>query len=179
MKLPKQEDESLLVQRLYARDELAMTQFYQQYKSALYYRIFRVVQQAEQAEDLLQECMLRFWLAFPTYDVNKGRLYTWALHIGHNLAIDSLRKHRSAAARTHPLSEELAAGLRAPTHFHPEHIGVREWARLLSPADQQLVDLLYFQGYTYVETSHALALPLGTVKSRSRRIIRTLTQAVT
>ncbi|GAB3637941.1 sigma-70 family RNA polymerase sigma factor [Hymenobacter arcticus] len=179
MRLPKQEEEHLLIQRLYARDELAMTHFYQQYKPALYYRIFRVVRQAEQAEDILQECMLKFWLAFPTYDVNKGRLYTWALSIGHNLAIDSLRKQRQTAPLTHALSEELAAGLRAPTLFYPEHIGVREWAGRLSPADQQLVDLLYFQGYTQVETSQMLALPLGTIKSRSRRIIRTLTQAVT
>lgn len=179
MELTEQEEERLLVQRLYARDELAMTLFYQRYKSALYRRILRVVRQPEQAEDILQDCMLRVWLAFPTYDVNKGRLFTWALNIGHNLALDSLRRQRRRAPYSHPLSKELATSLLAPTAFHPEHIGVREWTALLLPADQQLAELLYLQGYTQSETSQTLGLPLSTIKSRSRRIIRTLMRAVT
>ena len=54
------ENERLLIQRLYARDEQAMTLFYQQYRRALYQVIWRIVRQNELAEDILQESMLKF-----------------------------------------------------------------------------------------------------------------------
>ncbi|WP_409334019.1 RNA polymerase sigma factor, partial [Staphylococcus aureus] len=86
--------EKELIRRLYARDEAAMSLFYKNYSKALYYTIWRIVRQDQLAEDLLQECMLKFWLAFPRYDPSKGKLFTWALNIGRNLAIDCLREQR-------------------------------------------------------------------------------------
>ncbi|MVN77778.1 sigma-70 family RNA polymerase sigma factor [Hymenobacter sp. HMF4947] len=155
-----------------------MTYFYTNYKKALYATIWRIVKQDELAEDILQECMLKFWLAFPTYDSSKGRLFTWALNIGRNLAIDRLRQLRLDAQRTHPLTTELAATLRATPSFNPDHIGVRDWLALLNSSDRQLLETLYLKGFTHTEAAEELQLPLGTVKSRIGRIIRTLGLAI-
>lgn len=174
MKLLEPDAESQLVQRLYARDELAMAFFYKNYKQALYHTIWRVVRRDEIAQDILQETMLKFWLTFPSYDTSKGRLFTWALTIARNLAIDRLRATRRIAQRTQPLGEAEALHLAAPTSFQPEHVGVRDWLTLLKPSDRQLVELLYLQGYTQAEAADELQLPLGTIKSRGRRIIRAL-----
>lgn len=176
MKLLEQEAENQLIQRLHAKDEKAMSFFYENYKRALYQVILRIVRQEELAEDVLQESMLKFWLAFPTYDASKGRLFTWALNISRNLAIDRLREQRRTAQRTQSLSDCSAHRLAAPLTFQPEHIGVRDWLVLLEPSDQQLLELLYMRGYTQAEVADELQLPLGTVKSRGRRIIRTLAQ---
>ena len=179
MKLLEQESENELVRRLYARDAAAMDQFYKSYSKALYYTIWRIVRQDELAEDLLQECMVKFWLAFPRYDSRKGRLFTWALNIARNLAIACLREHRYRdAQRTQSLSESLTLERAAPPTFVPEHIGVRDWLELLGPSDRQLLDLLYLQGYTQTEAADELHLPLGTVKSRIGRIIRTLSRVM-
>lgn len=179
MKLLEQEQEDELVSRLYARDEAAMTLFYKNYSKALYYTIWRIVRQDELAEDLLQECMLKFWLAFPKYDSRKGRLFTWALNIGRNLAIDALREQRHRnAQRTQPLNEDLTLHRAAVPTFQPEHIGVRDWLTLFGASDQRLLDLLYLKGYTQTEAAEELRLPLGTVKSRIARIIRTLTRVL-
>ena len=167
-----------LVSRLYARDEKAMTVFYTNYRQALYHTIWRIVRQDELAEDVLQESMLKFWLAFPSYDSRKGRLFTWALNISRNLAIDRLREQRRLLLRTHPLSEQLADHLAAPVTFQPEHIGVRDWLALLDPGDQRLLELLYIKGYTHAETADELQMPLGTVKSRGRRVIRALAHVI-
>ncbi|MGI4742425.1 MAG: RNA polymerase sigma factor [Janthinobacterium lividum] len=171
-------NERLLVQRLYAREEQAMTLFYTQYRRTLYNVIWRIVQHHELAEDILQESMLKFWLSFATYDPTKGRLFTWALNISRNLAIDRLRaaRHRDAQ-RTTSLSEEVDY-LVAATTFQPEHIGVRDWLNLLPAHDRELIEVLYFKGHTQVEASEHLQIPLGTVKSQVRRIIKTLAQAV-
>jgi RNA polymerase sigma factor (sigma-70 family) len=179
MKLLKPELEQELIQRLYARDEEAMALFYKQYGKALYHTIWRIVRQDEVAEDLLQESMLKFWQAFPKYDSTKGRLFTWALNIGRNLAIDHLRERRyREAQRTHSLSDTNAPDRAAPATFRPEHIGVRDWLELLVPSDRQLLDLLYLKGYTQTEAAEELSLPLGTVKSRAGRIIRTLARVM-
>lgn len=179
MKLSGQDNENELIRRLYARDEAAMGLFYKNYGKALYYTIWRIVRQDELAEDLLQECMVKFWLAFPKYDASRGRLFTWALNIARNLAIDCLREQRYRdAQRTHSLTEELLPNRAAPATFRPEHIGVRDWLELLGPGDRQLLDLLYLKGYTQVEAAEELRLPLGTVKSRAGRIIRTLARVM-
>jgi RNA polymerase sigma factor (sigma-70 family) len=178
MKLLEPDVESQLVQRLYARDEAAMAFFYKNYRQALYHTIWRIVRQNELAQDILQETMLKFWLTFSSYDTGKGRLFTWALTIGRNLAIDRLRAVRRISQRTHALTEEDAMHLVAPNGFRPEHVGVRDWLALLEPDDRQLLDLLYLQGYTQAEAADELHLPLGTVKSRGRRIIRALARRI-
>jgi RNA polymerase sigma factor (sigma-70 family) len=170
------DEEQALIQRLYARDEKALAEFYQHYKPTLLFTIRRLVQQDEFAKDIVQEGLLRFWLAFPSYDHRKGRLFTWALNICRNLAIDYLRAQRRERALTTPLAATAAQELMAPTLFKPEHIGVRDWLQLVGEADRVLLDLLYLQGYTHSEAAHELHLPLGTVKSRTRRLLHLLTR---
>jgi RNA polymerase sigma factor (sigma-70 family) len=174
------EQEAALVQRLYARDEQAMTLFYQKYHQSLYHFIWRVVRQNELAEDILQESMLKFWLSFASYDARKGRLFTWALNLSRHLAIDRLREARyKQARRTTSLVEADCYQLVAASSFQPDHIGVRDWLTALPASDRELLEILYFQGYSHSEAAHELQLPLGTVKTRVKRIIKQLAQAVT
>lgn len=51
---------------------------------------------------------------------------------------------------------------------------MRNVLKNLSPQEQRIIDLLYFKGYTQKETSEELDIPLGTVKTRARRAIKTL-----
>lgn len=171
--------EQELIQRLQARDEAAMTHFYQRYKSALLQAIWQIVRQRELAEDVLQETMLKFWLGFSSYDSEKARLFTWALRIAQNLAIDRLRERHRGRHLTHPLEDNMASSQAAPVSFRPEHLGIRECLRVLPSAERHLLDLLYWQGYTQSEAAQELAIPLGTVKSRNRRAIRLLARMVT
>ena len=172
------ENERRLIQRLYARDGQAMTLFYQQYRRTIYHVIRRLVRHDELAEDILQESMLKIWLSFATYDASKGRLFTWALNISRNLAIDRLRERRYQEARRTDSLAENTAYLVAPTTFQPEHIGVRDWLTILPNTDRELMEILYLKGHTQAEASEHLQVPLGTVKSRVKRIIKTLSRAV-
>ena len=70
-------EEQALIQRLYARDEKALAEFYHRYKPTLLFTIRRLVQHDGLAQDIVQEGLLRMWVAFPTYDSRKGRLFTW------------------------------------------------------------------------------------------------------
>jgi len=168
--------EAALVQRLYQRDETAMLLFYNQYSAMLYGVILRIVKHTQLAEDVLQESMLKIWHSSSSYNPTRGRLATWALHICRNKAIDELRAQRARSAEQATLPpNKLPTSLQPlPTDFRPEHVGVRELLHDLPPAAQQLLDLLYFQGYTHQEAAEALGEPLSTVKSRARAAIGVL-----
>gem|GEM_PF-1619554 len=154
-----------------------MSLFYDRYGKILQHTIRRLVRNADAAEDVLQECMVKIWTSFGSYNPAKGRLFTWALQVTRNTAIDHLRaRHANEAQRTRPLDDSNTHTPAVPD-FQPEHVGVRELLGLLRPADQHLMDLLYFQGYTQAEAAEELGLPLGTVKSRARAAIHVLIKA--
>ena len=176
--LPTASEEDL-VQRLRARDESALTLFYDRYASALFGVISRIVQDDYTAEDVLQEAMVKIWHSFPAYDAGKGRLFTWVLNISRNLAIDKIRSQQYRVGnRTQPLEDSAAVREPASPTFRPEHIGLQEMTKKLNPDQQQVVDMLYFGGYTQSEVAEELNLPLGTVKTRSRAAIKVLSKLI-
>ena len=172
--------EEELVRRLYARDESALTVFYDRYGEALYGVILRIVKAEEVAEDVLQECLVKIWNSFSAYDPGRGRLYTWVLNISRNLAIDKIRsrQHR-VGSLTQGLDDSLTAQRQAaPTTFRPEHIGLKEITQKLIPEQRQIIDLLYFGGFTQSEVAEELNLPLGTVKTRARTALKVLAKLI-
>jgi RNA polymerase sigma factor (sigma-70 family) len=171
--------EELLVQRLRERDEAAMTIFYDKYSAALYGVIFRIVKKEEIAEDVLQEAMVKIWHSFSSYDADKGRLFTWVMNVCRNLAIDKIRSRQyRVGSRMQPIEESAALRQAAEPTFRPEHIGLQEMTRKLNPEQQQIVDLLYFGGFTQSEVAEELSLPLGTVKTRARAAIKVLSKLI-
>jgi RNA polymerase sigma-70 factor (ECF subfamily) len=171
--------EELLVQRLRDRDEAAMTIFYDKYSAALYGVIFRIVKKEEIAEDVLQEAMVKIWHSFGSYDADKGRLFTWVMNVCRNLAIDKIRSRQyRVGSRMQPIEESAALRQAAEPTFRPEHIGLQEMTRKLNPEQQQIVDLLYFGGFTQSEVAEELSLPLGTVKTRARAAIKVLSKLI-
>jgi RNA polymerase sigma-70 factor (ECF subfamily) len=172
--------EAELVRRLQARDESAMTVFYDRYSAALYGVIFRIVKAEDEAEDVLQEALVKIWHAFASYDSSKGRLFTWVLNICRNLSIDKIRsrQHR-VGSKTLGLDDSLTAQRQAaPTTFRPEHIGLQEITKQLIPEQRQIIDLLYFEGFTQSEVAEELQIPLGTVKTRARTAIKVLSKLI-
>ena len=52
-----------------------------------------------------------------------------------------------------------------------DHIGIKETISQLKPEYIQVIDLLYFKGYTQEEVAKEFNMPLGTVKTRIRAAI--------
>ena len=169
MPFPPTTDEEALVQRLLARDEHALGLLEARYGGSLLSVIGRVVGNREQAEDLLQEGLLKVWTSIASYDAEKGRLFTWMVRVCCNQAIDALRSPRN---RFHQGNRSLEGTegqqTPAPASFNPEHIGVRELTQRLKPRQLEVIDLLYFGGCTQVEAAQELNIPLATVKTRAR-----------
>ncbi len=143
---------------------------YHMYSSSLYGVIHRIVMVEEISEDVLQETFIRVWNSFDNYDAQKGSLFTWLLNIARNLAIDKIRSKGYKNESKNQEVENLVNTIDSVrnTSFNPDHLGVRTLVSQLKPDQKQIIDLIYLKGYTHVEVSDELNLPLGTVKTRLR-----------
>lgn len=151
---------------------------YDNYSAALFGVISRIIQHEEMAEDVLQETFLKIWNNFPQYDAAKGRLFTWMVNIARNMAIDKVRsKEFSQKQKNQDISDSVSfVEFGNQATYNPETIGLKEMVRKLEPEYRQIIDLLFFGGYTQSEAAEKLNLPLGTVKTRSRAAILKLRQ---
>ncbi len=83
--------EEELVALLKNGDESSFAYLYDHYSGALYGIIFRMINNQQLAEDVLQEAFVKIWNNLSSYDPSKGRLFTWMLNITKNLSIDAMR----------------------------------------------------------------------------------------
>lgn len=168
-------DEEALVLRLIARDEHALRELHDRYSQNLLAVIIRLVRDKCLAQDVLQEGLLKVWLSIDRYDAGRGRLFTWMVRVCCNHAIDAMRspRHRFNSG-TKSLEVGGAQRAQAPTCFNPEHIGLRELTLQLKPKQREVIDLLYFGGYTQTEAAEQLGIPLATVKTRARAALLVL-----
>jgi RNA polymerase sigma-70 factor (ECF subfamily) len=165
--------EEELVSRLQDRDQQAFSYLYDNYSAALNGIIYRMVEDRELAEDILQEAFVKIWNNFSQYDTGKGRLFTWMLNLTRNLTIDTLRskgyKKQAKISTDENSVSNLAEDNRAAERF--DAIGLRKKLANLKPEQRSIIDLAYFNGYTQDEISKELGVPLGTVKTRMRSAI--------
>ena len=55
--------------------------------------------------------------------------------------------------------------------FNADTLGLKDLVTNLKPDFKNVLDMVYFKGYTHVEAAEELNLPLGTVKTRVRMAI--------
>lgn len=166
-----QEEE--LVQGLKNRQQDTLRYVYDNYGPALHGVIFHIVRSPEMAEDLLQETFVKIWHNINSYDRAKGRLYTWMLNIARNLAIDKTRsaEFKQAEKTENTLNAVYTRKIAGDEEIIPEHIDLKVIVSHLRKEQRELVDLIYFYGYTQAEAAEKLKIPLGTVKTRVRQAI--------
>ncbi|MBX5438811.1 MAG: sigma-70 family RNA polymerase sigma factor [Thermoflavifilum sp.] len=159
------------------KNEEAFRYLYDHYAAALYGVVLKVVNEQEMANDLLQEVFVKIWNRIDSYDPQKGRLFTWMLHIARNTAIDMLRsksyqqqeKNQSLESNVH-----ISNSMEMSTSMMVEQMGLKNVLNRLSDEQRILIEKAYFKGYTQEEIAKELAMPLGTVKTRIRNALLTL-----
>jgi len=178
--LEKKLSEEKLIELLRKGDQSAFTYLYNNYSSTLYGVLLKIISDEEIAADVLQESMVKIWKNFTMYDSTKGRLFTWMINIARNMAIDKMRsKFYKQSSKTLNIEKSVSwVDRNKQTEFRPEHIGLRQLVEKMKPELREILDLVYFNGFTQAETAVALDIPLGTVKTRMRAAINQLRQLV-
>jgi|SRR5215217_1166267 len=177
MDSPSQQAASTIDPKLLARvvkgDQQAFSQLYDLSSTLLYTMAFRILGQREEAAELLQEVYLEVWRKVARYDVGRGTPVAWLITLLRSRAIDRLRARGTRARITESLDGDSALQV-ADRHPGPfEAQADMELRQLvggalgnLPPAQQQAIELAYYEGLTHMEIAARLNQPLGTVKTR-------------
>jgi len=165
--------DSVLLQKLKQGDHKALETIYDRYSSSLLGIIIRIVKSEDIAKEVLQESFIKIWKNSKSYDESKGRFFTWASRIAKNTALNYINlKSEKNQSQTKELVEKHH-DLNIQT-LNIDVLDIRGKVSQLEKKYKEIVDLLYFQGYTQQEISDELEIPLGTVKTRIRSAIQQL-----
>ena len=168
--------EQKLVQQLQDGEDHCIEQLYDMYGGVLYGIILKIVQRETIAEDILQEVFMKIWENGYQYNESKGKLFTWILNVARNTAIDYTR---SADFKNEKKQHSnVSEGDNAIKTSFDEMVGVRDMVFRLEPKYQEIIDLIYFKGFTHTEAADNLGIPLGTVKTRARQALKELKEKV-
>ncbi|WP_133575290.1 RNA polymerase sigma factor [Pedobacter metabolipauper] len=169
-------DESDLINGLKNGEELAYSKLYKMYAATLLGIICRIVKTEEIAEDVLQETFIKIGRSIGQYEPAKGRLFTWMARLARNSAIDHLRSRGNLNSNKNNdldmVSNEVDSSYN--TTYNPDTIGIKKLTYTLNDSQKQVLDLIYFEGYTHTEVAERLQIPIGTVKTRIRMAIQNL-----
>jgi len=171
---PAQNNDVELVKSIAAADEAAeaaLAVLYDRYRAILFGLLMRILNNREEAEDVLQELFLQVWRRAADFDENRGRPFTWLVTMARSRGIDRLRalasRERVAVAGARDEAEAVSDA--ANDAFRSEQRGLVTTALAQLPDEQKRpLMLAYFDGLTQSEIAARLGAPLGTVKTRMR-----------
>ncbi|NEB82027.1 sigma-70 family RNA polymerase sigma factor [Streptomyces sp. SID14478] len=161
-----------LVGRVALGEEDAFASVYDMVMGPVLGTVRAVLRDRAQSEEVAQEILVEVWRTAPRYRSELGTAINWILTLAHRRAIDRVRSVEAAAARDHkaallnhtPDFDEVTEQVEARL----EREQVRRCLRTLTEIQRQAVSLAYYRGLTYRQVAEALAVPLGTVKTRLR-----------
>ena len=164
-----------LLRRIAGGDRSAFTSFYDQYSGLLFSIAVKILNDAKEAEDVLQEVFMQIWNKADAYDPLLGKPASWAVTLTRNKAIDRIR----ASNRRSKLLEQATVEANVATDHSPsanEKLHGRENAQMIRSVVAALpsisgarLRLAFFSGLTQDEIAKNLNEPLGTIKARIRR----------
>lgn len=162
-----------LVDGLWAGDTDALATLYDRYSSMVYTLALKMLCNTAEAEDLTQEVFVNFWQR-RQYDPDRGSMGSYLATYTRSRCLDRLRVSSGRATILQRFQRISQASSRSPNPF--DHATQQEQQQHLRaaldqipPAEREVLEIAYFQGFSQSEISAQLGIPLGTVKSRCRQ----------
>lgn len=168
---PESADDVALMRRVHNRDERALEELVRRFERPLYSLAYRVAGTDRFAEDVVQEVFVAVWRNADRYDPLRGAVSSWLLTMTRFKAIDMLRRETGPKRRTVDVDLSLRPAeddVHEETWMRTRGETVRAALGDLSDAQREAVTLAFMNGLTHVEVAEALAIPLGTAKTRIR-----------
>lgn len=165
--------EPQLIRAMAEGDTDALARLYDLYAAVLLGLAQRILRSRTDSEDLVHDVFLEVWQQAHTYDPARGSVRRWLIMRLRSRALDRLKSvghARSVSLQTGGIDEARLPHIAEPS-TELGGLAMQHAVLALPVADQQLLELAYFQGRSLSEVASALAIPLGTVKSRLRRLL--------
>lgn len=181
------EEEIGLLREVGRGDRASFEQIYDRFSRPLFSIAYRVLNNREAAEDVLQDVFVQIWNKAALYDPARGRPLTWAITITRNKAVDRLRSLQRRGRLHEEVERETTVQEQTASHATSADEAdttsraavIRAAVMTLSPEQRRAIELAFFGGLTQVQIAQHLHEPLGTVKARIRRGMMKLKESVT
>jgi RNA polymerase sigma-70 factor, ECF subfamily len=173
-------DEALLL-RVGAGDERAFRELFARYASVAHALAFRLVRQAQVAEEIVQEAFFAVWRTPERYDPARGSVRSWLMGTVHHRAVDAVRREQAqrrradqAAALAPRVAEDPIDDVVSALDLPRERRLVQKALAGLPDEQRDVIQRMYFDGMSQSQIAERTGLPLGTVKSRTLLAMRRL-----
>ena len=155
-------------------DATAFEQLYDRYASTIYALLLRILCNADDAQEVLQETFVKAWTSARMFDAVRGSEVAWLISIARSRGIDRLRSRKIRVEREDEAGRELSVHSafvdRSSGADHAiqsqERVAVRGALAELPDAQRVALELAYFEGLSQSEIAARLNEPLGTIKTR-------------
>jgi len=169
-------DLEVLVQRFQEKDTSAFEKLHNMYAENICGVINSIVRNDALAQELCQDVFVKVWNKSDSYSTSKGRFFTWILNIARNAAIDEMRS-KSHKQQKQNLSADYFVGILDRANEDESTVdtkGLKRMVKNLKAKCLEIIEMIYYRGYTQKEVAEELEIPLGTVKTRNRSCISQL-----
>ena len=155
-------------------EDAIITALYQAYRAPLMSFVLRLTGgDRQQAEDIVQETMVRAWREAGRLDLSVPSLMPWLTAVARRIVIDEHRRKRSRP----PESGEDAAPDQSVDDSTADtvlRVAVADAMRQLTSSHRQAISETILRDQTATQAAVVLGIPVGTVKSRVHYALRVL-----
>lgn len=149
-----------------ASREKAFTELVKKYQERLYWHIRRLVVVHDDADDVLQNTLLKVWHGLDQFK-GQSQVFTWMYRIATNESLSFLEQKKRKSTEALDDSEELSNLVRASEGFNANQL---EWKLQLAiqhlPEKQRIVfNLRYYDEMPYEAMSQLLETSEGALKA--------------
>ena len=171
--LPVSTTDGELIQRAAGGDRSAFELLYQRYARPVFGLALRRLGDRGRAEDAVQETFASIWRSAGTYRPDRGPGAPWLYAVARNAIVDRARARTDVPAEipeepsreAGPLDRAEQGWVAWRVHRALEELPERE---------REVIALAYWSGLSQSEVAEFLAIPLGTVKTRTRAALTRL-----
>jgi RNA polymerase sigma-70 factor, ECF subfamily len=151
-----------------ASDDLMVTELYRRYHGPLLLFVLRLTAgDRQQAEDVVQETMVRAWREARRLDLSERSLMPWLATVARRIVIDEQRRKRARPAEIGGAEVvEIAPTAADETEHLLRKVLVIEALQALSAAHREVLNETILRDRTVNQAAEVLGVPVGTVKSR-------------
>ncbi len=169
------QDEESLIRKAQQRDQVALTQLYEENFDKIYRYIVLKIGDRTEAEDMTQQVFLNALKSISSYKFKGMPFSSWLYRIAHNQIVDYFRKKSRRV--TVPLDESIAAGEDDPGKVAETKLEIEELAQAakkLTAAQQEVISLRFTGDMPVAEVARVMGRSVGAVKALQHSAIVTL-----
>tara|TARA_R110000868_G_scaffold291085_5_gene551453 strand:+ start:3932 stop:4462 length:531 start_codon:yes stop_codon:yes gene_type:complete len=167
---------NILIEKFQQKNEEAFEELYNRYSKSMHGVIYNIVRDHGIADEIMQEVFIEAWNNSSSYSVEKERFFTWLLKISRNAAMEK-RASKNLNDEDNTQKVDFFADIiqnNISVDSQTEDLGIELFVSKLANSCIEVIELLYFKGYSQQKASESLDMPMGTIKTRNRNCLKEL-----